>query len=70
MRTWLVEMRKASGKSQQTVADEAGISQSYYAGIETGVRGNPLPVPMAKAIAGAMGFDWTKFYDDENEQTA
>ena len=65
MRTWLVEIRKAAKKSQQAVADAAGISQTYYAGIETGARGKPLGVPVAKAIAGALGFDWTWFYDEE-----
>ena len=70
MRTWLVEIRKAARKSQQAVADAAGISQTYYAGIETGTRGKPLGVPVAKAIAGALGFDWKKFYDeDENART-
>ena len=51
VREWLVSARKAAQMSQQAVADEAGISQSYYAGIETGARGKPLAVPVAKAIA-------------------
>lgn len=38
MREWLVSIRKEAKKSQQAVADAAGISQSYYAGIETGVQ--------------------------------
>lgn len=64
MRQWLVETRTAAKMSQQAVADAAGISQSYYAGIETGVRGKPIAVPVAKAIANVFGFDWTKFYED------
>lgn len=64
MREWLVDIRKKAKKSQQIVANEAGISQSYYAGIETGIRGKPLAVPIAKAIAGALGFDWTRFYEN------
>ena len=28
-------------------------------------RGNPLPVDTAKKIAEALGFDWTKFYEEE-----
>lgn len=73
MRNWLVNIRKDAHKSQQAVADEAGISQSYYAGIEIGNRGKPLAVPIAKAIAGVLGFDWTRFYDesdDKPEQTS
>ena len=46
------------------MADAAGISQSYYAGIETGIRGKPLSVPVAKKIAAVLGFDWTQFYEE------
>lgn len=64
MRKWLVDIRTSRKKSQQEVADAAGISQSYYAGIETGVRGKPLGVPIAKKIAAALDFDWNLFYDE------
>lgn len=64
-RQWLIETRNAAKMSQQAVADAAGISQSYYAGIETGVRGKPLAVPVAKAIANVLGFDWAMFYEDD-----
>ncbi|MCD7805389.1 MAG: helix-turn-helix domain-containing protein [Oscillospiraceae bacterium] len=67
MRHWLIDIRKEAHMSQQAVADKAGISQSYYAGIESGARGNPLGVPIAKAIAAALGFEWTKFYEDSAE---
>ena len=65
MRQWLIEMRNAAKMSQQAVADAAGISQSCYAGIETSARGKPLAVPVAKAIANVLGFDWTMFYEDD-----
>ena len=48
------------------MADEAGISQSYYAAIELGTRGKPLAVPVAKNIAAVLGFPWTRFYDEED----
>lgn len=64
MRKWLVDIRTATKQSQQEVADAAGISQSYYAGIELGIRGKPLAVPVAKKIAAALGFNWTRFYDE------
>ena len=67
MRKWLAEIRTSAKKSQQKVADEAGISQSYYAGIETGIRGKPLAVPVAKKIAAVLGFDWTRFYEEDGE---
>lgn len=68
MRKWLAEIRAASGKSQQTVANESGISQSYYAGIELGIRGKPLAVPVAKKIAAVLGFDWIRFYEEDTDQ--
>ena len=63
MRTWLKELRTAAGYSTYKVAELAGISQSYYASIEAGARGNPLNVDVAKKIAKALCFDWTRFYD-------
>ena len=68
MRKWLAEIRTNAHKSQKAVADEAGISQSYYAGIELGIRGNTLGVPIAKAIAKALNFEWTRFYNEEEEE--
>lgn len=68
MRKWLADIRAASGRSQQEVADAAGISQSYYAGIELGIRGKPLSVPVAKRIAAVLGFDWTRFYDEDEDR--
>lgn len=66
MRKWLADIRVSAGLSQYDVANAARISQSYYASIETGARGKPLGVPIAKAIAGALGFDWTRFYEEES----
>lgn len=67
MRTWLVDVRKAAKKTQQDIAGAAGISQPYYAGIELGIRGKPLSVPVAKKIAAVLGFDWTRFYEEAGE---
>ena len=64
MLDWLVEIR--GDRSQYKVAAEIGISQSTYASIETGNR-NPS-VRMSKKIASAMGFDWTRFFEDENQR--
>ncbi|MBQ6358923.1 MAG: helix-turn-helix transcriptional regulator [Clostridia bacterium] len=70
MRAWLADIRKEAGLSQAAVAAAAAISQSYYAGIELGTRGKPLAVPVAKAIAGTLGFPWTRFYEDETSESA
>lgn len=65
MRKWLADIRKGANKTQQNVASAAGISQAYYAGIELGIRGKPLTVPVAKKIAAVLGFDWTRFYEED-----
>mgnify|MGYP000951926990 CR=1 FL=1 len=70
MRKWLNEIREEKGLSTYAVAKLAGISQSYYASIETGARGKPLSVTIAKKIAQALGFEWTRFYEDDQKDTA
>jgi transcriptional regulator with XRE-family HTH domain len=64
MREWLKHLREAAELSQDEVAKQAGISQSYYAAIETGERGDKLPVPTAKKIADVLRFDWQQFYSE------
>jgi len=61
MLKWLVEIR--GERTQYKVAEEIGISQSAYASIEVGSR-RPS-VEMAKKIAGALGFAWTRFFEDQ-----
>lgn len=65
MRKWLKEIREKKGLSQYQVAEQAKLSQSYYAGIESGDRGHKLPVKTAKRIASVLGFNWTRFYETE-----
>ena len=64
MRQWLVDKRNEKAMTQSEVASAAGISQSYYAEIESGARGKALKVSVAKAIAKVLGFDWQKFYEE------
>lgn len=65
MLKWIIEKRKILRMSQFKVASEAGISQSYYAAIENGVR-NPS-VDTAKHIAAVLGFEWTRFFTDTDD---
>lgn len=67
-RDWLISLRKDKNLTQCEVAASAGISSNYYSWIETGERGNPLPVDTAKKIAEALAFDWTKFYEGEGNK--
>ena len=66
MRTWLVKIR--GDRSQYKVAKMAGIAQSTYACIEVGSR--TPSVRMAKKIAAVLGFDWWRFFEDEESCTA
>lgn len=65
MLKWLVGIR--GGRSQHQVAEEIGIAQSTYASIEVGSR--KPSVEMAKKISKAMGFEWTRFFEDEVQST-
>ena len=60
---WLVKER--GKRTQQEVANEAGMSQSGYASIETGAR-RPS-VDTAKRIAAVLGFKWTRFFEEEGD---
>ena len=66
MRKWLAAKRKEKGMTQAETAAAAGISQSYYAEIESGARGSSLRVALAKRIAQVLGFDWHLFFADAN----
>ena len=63
---WLKAIRDNLGMSQSSVAKTVGISQPTYSNIEIGAR-RPS-VDTAKAIASALGFDWTRFFEDEQKQ--
>lgn len=67
MRKWLKEIRASKGITQSEAAVICGISQSYYAAVEVDTRN--VPVPTAKKIAAALGFDWQRFYEDEKTPT-
>ena len=68
MRDWLKKIRLALDLTQAEVAGKAGITQAYYAQIESGDRGNNLPVSTAKAIAQALNFEWEVFYDEPEKE--
>ncbi|OPY59345.1 MAG: helix-turn-helix protein [Pelotomaculum sp. PtaU1.Bin065] len=60
-RDWLIKIR--GDYTHQQIADKAGVSRSYYTEIENGDK-NPS-VETAKKIAGALGFEWTKFFEEK-----
>lgn len=61
MRKWLIELR--NGRPQAQIAKAAGITQQMYSAIELGERRPSVEV--AKKIAAVLGFNWTKFFEDE-----
>ncbi|CAM4019333.1 helix-turn-helix transcriptional regulator [Mesobacillus zeae] len=61
-RTWLHEERAAAKRTQEEVAEAAGIKRPYYSQIESGVRRPSVDV--AKKIAGYIGFDWVLFFEN------
>lgn len=65
---WLKNIRTEKGKTQEQVADEAGITRGAYCNIETGDRRPSVEV--AKRIAEALDFEWTRFYEDDHDASA
>lgn len=61
MRKWLQNIR--GERTQQEIARECGISQNFYCWIETGER--TPSVETAKAIAEVLGFNWTRFFEED-----
>ena len=66
MRHWLKQIRERKEMTQEDVGKAIGFTRQYFNMIETGVRGEPLPVDTAKKIAMVLNFDWKLFYEDES----
>ena len=70
MREWLVNMRDKCGISQYKAADLAGISQSYYAAIETGARQSDMSLSTMQKLAAAFGVSVSDIVNAETEYQA
>ena len=66
MRSWLKKLRHESNLTQEQLAKMVGISRTMITEIENG-NANPS-VKVAKKIAAVLGFDWTRFYEDEYDE--
>lgn len=65
MRKWLIALRKSRNMTQEQLATQCGISRTMITHIENG---NSTPsVETAQAIAKVLGFDWTRFFEPEQE---
>ena len=65
MRTWLKDIRAKKELTQQEVANAANVDVTMICKIELGERRPSVEV--AKKIAAVLGFDWTRFYDDDEQ---
>lgn len=65
MRDWLKIKRNQINKSQEAIALSAGITQQHYSLIENGER--TPSVETAQAIAKALCFNWTLFFESDQE---
>lgn len=63
MRNWLVTIRESHSVSQKAVAESVGIAQPSYCNIEKGK--NRPSVETAKRIAQVLGFEWTRFFEED-----
>jgi transcriptional regulator with XRE-family HTH domain len=63
LRTWLKNIRTEKNLTQSEIAKMAGVDVTMISKIELGERRPSVEV--AKKIAAVLGFDWTRFYDDE-----
>lgn len=59
----LRKLRTQSKLTMRQVSEKVGISESMYCLIESGKR-RPSP-EVAQRIGTVLGFDWTRFYDDQ-----
>jgi len=65
MRTWLKELRaRSSNMTQKELAARVSISRTMITEIENG-NANPS-VDVAKKIAAVLGFNWTRFFEDDS----
>ena len=66
MRDELKHIREMAGMSQETLAEEVGLTQVMVSYIESGTR-RPS-VETAKRIAKVLNIDWTEFFNDDPEE--
>ena len=65
MRSWMKKLRHESNLTQEQLAKMVGISRTMVTEIENG-NANPS-VKVAKRLASVLGFNWTRLYDDDDD---
>jgi len=64
---FLISLRIAENLTQQELADKVSITRQMVSAIENGAMPS---VDTAKKIATELGFNWTKFFENETEKSA
>ena len=67
-RIWFKQTREDKGFTQEELAAKIGITRQHIGLIENGVAAPSVEV--AKKIAAVLGFNWTRFYEDDNDEQA
>ena len=65
-RIWFKQTREEKGFTQEELAAKIGITRQHIGLIENGVVAPSVEV--AKKIAAVLGFDWTRFYEDDSDE--
>jgi putative transcriptional regulator len=65
-RSWMKKLRREHNMTQEQLARKVGRSRTMITEIENG-NANPSVV-VAKKIAAVLGFNWVKFFEDDDEQ--
>mgnify|MGYP001171587347 CR=1 FL=1 len=64
-RIWFKRTRKEKGFTQEELAAKIGVTRQHIGLIENGVVAPSVEV--AKKIAAVLGFNWTRFYEDDSD---
>lgn len=67
--TIIQKKRETAGLSQAELARRSGVKQSVISDIENGHTKSPR-VETLMALAAALGFDWTEFYQPVHDGKA
>ena len=65
-RIWFKRTRKEKGFTQEELAAKIGVTRQHIGLIENGVVAPSVEV--AKKIAAVLGFNWTRFYEDDSNE--
>lgn len=67
MRDWLKKERERAGLTMKELGEKLHISESYYCGIEKGIRQRSMDITLAVGISEALGIPLQQIVDAENE---